>query len=191
VRKKRQKWNNPSGTRTYYAWRSMRSRCDNPKNPAYHNYGGRGIAYDREWKSYDAFFASMGACPNGLTLDRVDYNSNYTTKNCRWVSWEVQQNNKRTNRRVTANGVTMTLSEWDKKLGLRPSGFSKRLERMSPDKAARAGSIRKQPTHGTKQMYDTHKCRCTDCRADNAKRAREYRKKQNERVGQIQRNETS
>lgn len=26
------KWSNPSGSRTYYAWRSMRDRCYNPKN---------------------------------------------------------------------------------------------------------------------------------------------------------------
>lgn len=34
------------------AWKAMKQRCDNPNNPGYTNYGGRGITYAPEWKHY-------------------------------------------------------------------------------------------------------------------------------------------
>lgn len=35
-----------SNTPTYNSWRSMKERCDNPKNSHYEYYGARGITYD-------------------------------------------------------------------------------------------------------------------------------------------------
>ncbi len=46
----KRKWNNPSGSRTYYAWRAMRSRCYDPRNPSFKHYGGRGIEVCPQWR---------------------------------------------------------------------------------------------------------------------------------------------
>ncbi len=34
---------------TYISWLMMRQRCNNPKNPDYSNYGGRGILVCERW----------------------------------------------------------------------------------------------------------------------------------------------
>lgn len=41
---------------------SMKQRCEDPRHPAYKNYGGRGITVCPEWEhSFKAFWADMGA----------------------------------------------------------------------------------------------------------------------------------
>ena len=67
------KWLNPSGTPTYFSWRNMRARCYNPNDINYKNYGAKGITVCDQWRdNYDAFFADMGECPEGLTIERID-----------------------------------------------------------------------------------------------------------------------
>ena len=46
----------------------------------------------------------------GLTLDRIDVNGNYTKDNCRWVSQQVQANNKRDTKYYTVKGITDTFA---------------------------------------------------------------------------------
>jgi hypothetical protein len=37
-------------------WIAIRQRCNNPKNEAYHNYGGRGIRVCKEWDNFKEFY---------------------------------------------------------------------------------------------------------------------------------------
>lgn len=102
-----------SKTRLYRIWAMMWSRCSNPNDSGYQDYGGRGIKVCSEWEEFEAFAADMGEPPSrGHTLDRRDVNSSYKKDNCRWATAMEQANNKRTNRLVTLNGVTKTLTEW-------------------------------------------------------------------------------
>lgn len=117
-----------SGDRLYKVWAGMKSRCLNPKNPNYRNYGGRGISICPEWVSdfekfkewalstgynYDA---SRGEC----TIDRIDVNGNYCPENCRWVTVQVQNKNKRPSsewkmrdlKKISIDGVEKPLVEW-------------------------------------------------------------------------------
>lgn len=79
----------------YFTWKSMIARCTNPKATDYHLYGGRGITVCDRWHSFEAFYADMGARPEGMTLDRKDGNKGYCKSNCRWADAVVQANNRR------------------------------------------------------------------------------------------------
>jgi hypothetical protein len=81
----------------YHAWLNMKKRCDNSNCPAYHNYGGRGITYTKEWNLFEDFFRDMGTCPSPkLTLERVDNDGNYFKGNCVWATRTSQAWNRRT-----------------------------------------------------------------------------------------------
>lgn len=86
------------GTRLYRIWNCMHNRCYRKCYHAYKHYGGRGIAMCDEWKSDFQAFAKW-ALANGyadtLSIDRIDVDGNYSPDNCRWVSMEKQNKNKR------------------------------------------------------------------------------------------------
>jgi len=81
----------------YNAWANIRGRVYNKDNPAWKDYGGRGITMCREWEdSFKNFWTDMGdTYREGLSLDRIDTNGNYCKENCRWVEWDIQMHNKR------------------------------------------------------------------------------------------------
>ena len=86
-----------SHTKLYYIWQDMRKRCDNKNHHAYKYYGERGITYCNDWKNYENFYnwAINNGYKIGLTIDRIDNNGNYEPNNCRWVTMEIQNRNKR------------------------------------------------------------------------------------------------
>lgn len=43
----------------YGIWKGMRKRCNNPKEIAYKNYGGRGITISKEWNNVETFIHDM------------------------------------------------------------------------------------------------------------------------------------
>lgn len=172
------KWNNPSGTRTYYAWRSARRRCADTGD---RNYGGRGIEMCERWRSsYDAFVDDMGLVPDDtLTLERIDVNRGYEPSNCVWADWDTQRANTRTSVIIEHDGLSMTLSQWARHLGLASSTLWRRLNTygMPVSEALSSGSLKERPDwqHGTRKGYEAAGCRCDECKAANAERARRYR----------------
>jgi hypothetical protein len=88
----------------YKSWASMLQRCNNPNNPDYHHYGGRGIKVCKRWTtSFENFQKDMGPRPIGLSIDRRNNNGNYTRGNCRWATQKQQRNNQRN--RIYTNKV--------------------------------------------------------------------------------------
>lgn len=103
----------------YSIWKDIRKRCYNKNNPAYKNYGGRGIKMSKEWYSdFMIFYNDMGDRQNDLTIDRIDCNGDYCKENCRWATRKEQANNMRKNIRYNYNGEMLTLSEISTKTGL-------------------------------------------------------------------------
>jgi hypothetical protein len=171
------KWENPTGTKTYYCWRNMKSRCYDKNHVAYSNYGGRGISVCDEWRNnFDAFVKDMGLALPYLTLDRIDTNGNYCKANCKWSTHKEQLNNQRRNHIVEKDGVKKTMTQWAESLGLRPDTLQKRLQRMSPEKALKPGNLYVLQ-HGTRTGYESYKCRCDECKEANNKRHRDARLK--------------
>lgn len=102
--------------------RSMKTRCYNPKCDHYKDYGGRGITVCDEWlkcaKSFQEWSLENGWKP-GLQLDRINNNLGYEPNNCRWVSFTVNQNNKRSNVFLEVDGIRQTVSDWSRILNIK------------------------------------------------------------------------
>ena len=81
---------------TYWAWHAMLQRCNTKSDKRYKDYGGRGIEVCDRWFSFSNFLLDMGEKPKGETLDRQNNNKGYTKSNCRWVTVQVNCQNRRT-----------------------------------------------------------------------------------------------
>lgn len=115
-------------TKLHHVWSGMKQRCNNPNNISYPWYGGKGISYDPKWESFEGFFNDMGIeYKEGLTLDRIDGKKGYNKKNCRWITQQEQNNNTKRNRRITHLGETLTVSQWEIKLGFARGAISQRI----------------------------------------------------------------
>jgi hypothetical protein len=102
-------------TAVYKRWLNMKQRCGNPDNPAWKNYGGRGIRVCDRWlNSFETFYADVGDPPApSLSLDRIDNDGNYEPGNVRWATWSQQQKNARPERVQGARNGRATLTEDD------------------------------------------------------------------------------
>lgn len=127
---------NGTTSKTYNAWAKAIQRCENPENPRYMHYGGRGISVCERWRRFDAFLADMGEAPSGLTLDRINNDGNYEPSNCRWASFGDQNRNNSRSKLITAFGKTKNLIDWVGETGLSLSCLRKRLSSGWPTEHA-------------------------------------------------------
>ena len=112
----------------YNVWSTMKSRCLNKNNEKYHNYGGRGIKVCDEWLEFDPFYrwSKENGYKEGLSIDRIDVNGNYSPDNCRWADIETQSYNKRETVKVMVNGKEQTLKELSLTTGINMKTLSTR-----------------------------------------------------------------
>jgi hypothetical protein len=132
-------------TPEYKTWRAMLTRCRNPRNPYFADYGGRGIVVCERWKEFGNFLADMGPRPLGASIDRIDNDGNYEPGNCRWATVREQQRNRRSNVWVEINGVRKIAEDWAIELGINARRFRERMRRggMSPEEALVNADLRK------------------------------------------------
>ncbi len=117
------------GTPEYTAWIEIHRRCYNENTAQYKDYGGRGICMSDEWKnSFEVFLKDMGEKPTpSHTIDRIDNDGNYENGNCRWATYEVQANNKRTNVEYEYAGEKYTIAQLAKKFEIPYATMRNRL----------------------------------------------------------------
>lgn len=118
-------------TPIYEVWKTMKQRCFNPNNSSYKNYGGRGISVCEDWKyNFTSFYkwSMSNGYKKGLTIDRIDNNSNYCPENCRWVDRITQANNTRWNKLITIDGKVDTRANWLRYFNLDDYNFNKQLK---------------------------------------------------------------
>jgi hypothetical protein len=89
----------------------MLTRCSNPRQASFKDYGGRGTTVDPRWRhgdykrtGFECFLFDMGPRPEGKTLDRVNNDWPYVWWNCRWSTWSEQMRNRRAHKRPAATG---------------------------------------------------------------------------------------
>lgn len=109
------------GTRTYRIWKAMRTRCNNPNTKFWRNYGGRGIKVCPRWDSFEAFYEDMGACPDGLSIERKNSNGDYEPSNCCWATRKQQTLNRRGFGASKFKGVHHTSGRSDWRAAITPT----------------------------------------------------------------------
>jgi hypothetical protein len=125
-------------SREYKIWTSMKQRCFTPTCHAYADYGGRGIVVCEEWAaSFEKFISDMGPRPDGsFSIERLNNEGHYEPGNCAWVRKVDQQNNTRRNVKLTFEGKTFSVSQWERLLGFGRGTLKWRLARgWSVDRA--------------------------------------------------------
>lgn len=114
-----QKWEvlgDLAGSGAHTSYRAMMDRCYRVNSSSYSEYGGRGIRVCESWRdSFLSFYEDMGDRPEGMSLERIDNNGNYTPLNCRWATRYEQSINKRTTKYVKYRGEKLPLIELAKK----------------------------------------------------------------------------
>lgn len=111
-------------TTEYNSWIKMKERYFDKNNPAYHDYGGRGITICKRWlgvNGYSNFLKDMGRKPTSKhTLDKYpNNNGNYKPSNCRWATAAQQSRNTRQNVWIEYKGRKMVLADWASELNVK------------------------------------------------------------------------
>ena len=125
-------------TRIYRIWGNMKGRCYCKSRREYKNYGNRGITVCDEWlHDFQAFYdwAMNNGYNENLTLDRKDVNGNYEPSNCRWITNEEQQSNKRYNKMITYSGETRSLAQWAREYNMCYKTLQKRIDKWGTERA--------------------------------------------------------
>ena len=118
-------------TRLYMIWKGMRERCNTPSCSTYKRYGANGIKVCPEWDDFENFkeWSLSNGYKDGLTIDRIDGKGNYEPSNCRWATYKEQANNTKSNRLITYDGETKTITQWAETVGIKPATLWARLNR--------------------------------------------------------------
>jgi hypothetical protein len=115
--------------RLHGIWNMMIYRCESPKSPAYHHYGGRNISVCEEWHDPLVFYkwAKSNGYKDNLSIDRINNDGDYEPNNCRWATMSQQANNTRKNHILTLNGKTDTLTNHCRRLKVSVSVIYQRI----------------------------------------------------------------
>ena len=121
-----------SHTRLHNTWLSMKDRVSNQNNKRFSGYGGRGITMHPDWfNSYETFrdWALENGYSPELTIERIDNDGNYEPKNCDWIPFSEQADNRTTTIWVEWGGRKQNITQWSKELGFNRTTLYDRYHR--------------------------------------------------------------
>lgn len=124
----------------YTVWMRMKQRCTYVTSDKYKYYGERGIKVCDEWKhDYGAFrdWALSHGFNEGLSIDRIDTNGDYSPDNCRWVTQKEQMNNTRRTVFLIYKGEKRSLQDWAAITGIPAGALYQRIKtyHYTPERA--------------------------------------------------------
>ena len=88
------------GTTEYIAYVGAKTRCQNPKNPQWPHYGGRGIEF--RLPSFAAFLEHLGRRPAGKILGRIRNDGHFEIGNVCWTTRRKSSKNRKAYRKAQA-----------------------------------------------------------------------------------------
>lgn len=92
----------------YNTWKHILGRCYGgaDKNTQWDDYGGRGIQVCEEWHNVANFieWAENNGWEEGLEIDRINNDGDYTPDNCRFVTHDINRRNQRAVRKDNSSG---------------------------------------------------------------------------------------
>lgn len=131
-------------TTLHRKYHHIKGRCYNKNDKSYHRYGGRGIKMCQEWlddyQKFENWCLSHGF-EEGLAIDRIDNDGDYSPDNCRFVTLKENNQNRRTTRFYTIDGVTKNLQQWCDLYGINRGTVHDRLEKGLPIEEALTNPI--------------------------------------------------
>jgi len=153
-----------SGTPEFKTWDRIKTRCLNPRQPQWKDYGGRGIKIcGYLLSSAGAFYSTVGPRPDpSMQIDRKDNDGHYSCGQCseclengwpmnlRWATRTQNARNKRSNRIVECNGEKMCLAEWCDRHGLKRSVVATNIQRGKSLDEILSGTNTKRKTNPPK-----------------------------------------
>ena len=116
--------------RLYKIWYGIIRRTEDPNRKEYKDYGGRGIRMCAEWReSYEAFreWALQNGYADHRSIDRINNDGDYSPSNCRCTDTYKQANNRTDTCFLTLDGITKSVSDWARDLGLPYAKLKKRI----------------------------------------------------------------
>ena len=122
----------PTNTPEWRTWSSMFTRCYNARSVGYRYWGGRGVKVCSRWHTFENFLADMGRRPAGTSLDRINNDGNYSSRNCRWATTYQQAQNKRDTRFIEWSGKRRSVAQWSRELRIPIDVLCKRLDSGRP-----------------------------------------------------------
>lgn len=108
-------------------WASIRARCNNPKSKKYIDYGARGVRICDEWNDFVSFYewCITNGWKAGMQIDKDLIPRKlgvpallYSPDMCSIITCKENQNAKRNNRVIEYNGVSMTMADWAREIGV-------------------------------------------------------------------------
>ena len=106
-------------TLIYGVWNQMVRRCTSPTHKSFDHYGARGITVCERWRKFENFFADMGECPAGHSIERRDNDRGYEPSNCYWMLRGKQSQNRTVTIRVEIGSERLCLAEAARRAGVK------------------------------------------------------------------------
>lgn len=126
----------------------MLERCYSSTSDRYPNYGGRDIKVWRQWQyDYPAFkaWALANGYQEGLSIERINNDGDYTPRNCTWVAPGRQMRNMQRTIWITAWSERKALPDWidDERCSAKYTTVYMRLKKGWPPEEAIGGRVPK------------------------------------------------